>query len=413
MKFLKISRWEIVILVVILIVGSTTLYYRFLLSDQLTQIKQLDEDIQAANQEIKLKDAELEKVDDIREEIAQIGININQSEMKLIPFKETPKKMILLNDYVKLNNLYLEKLEFSEPVEQSIKNNKDKESEEINSQKYYKIGIKLEIIGQYENFKVFLEEIKSTIKPFNIDKVEISPKDDVEEELYDVFNKKNGEYISAKVELSTYALSGMDKQEGDILNYNFMEYEYKYDNPFKNIESAEEQMEKLINHLNDGISKDNPQKDTEDDRTTSNPTIKDFKIAIKDAYASGDNFYIVGPGELGDYTIVQTRTEKPVTFNLTLNPTGYSYGIRAKDQEEKFYQKEMPLEQCRLIIDSTVMAIRNNQELSSSIYITNNTGKLLNVDIKGNFTEKIFIYSSDGTLINPGETKGNIAVGVH
>ena len=44
--------------------------------------------------------------------------------------------------------------------------------------------------------------------------------------------------------------------------------------------------------------------------------------------------------------------------------------------------KEIPLEKCRVIVDSTVMAIRNNQKLNTGIYIKNNTGYLVDVVLK-------------------------------
>ena len=346
--------------------------------------------------------------------------------MKIIPYIETAKRMILLQDYIKLNNLRIEKIEFKEPVEKVLgeedsdtnRKTNDDSNAEGNKERYGEITINIELYGQYEDLKTLIEQIKASIKPFVIGKIEITPR---EEEA----SNTPEDNIQANIELYTYALLNNARDVVDGLNYNFMEYEYEYKNPFKPLETIDDRInnelkesigDKIEEEINKILDKDIP--DYNEDKTyptEDNPPsskAKEFIIAIKDVYASGDNFYIVGPGNKGDYTTIQARTIEPVNFYLSVSSTGYEYAIEARDQEMKTFQKKIPLDQCKLIVDSTVMAIRNNQELKTGIFIANNMDKLLHVELKGNYLDNIYIYTSSGEQIKVGETKENIQVSI-
>lgn len=405
---LKASKSELIILVAILIIGSGILYYKYILGPQLEQIKQLNADIEDAKYRIELKEIELSKVDSLKEEVARLDTSINASKMKIIPYHETAKKLILLEDFIELSNLTLEKIELKEPVEKILGEEKDDANSENASdkdvEKYGEISIHLELFGSYEDLRTFIEQIKASVKPFVINTIEISPRE-----------KKEGaqqreDEVQATIELFAYTLlNPLDKTENR--NYNFMEYEYEYKNPFKPIENIEDKVDnKLSEVIDEKLSKLDISDFLKEESNVLPPKISDFTIAIKDVYASGDNFYIVGPGNKGDYTTIQTRTIDPVNFYLTLSPTGYEYSIEAEDQSIQSLQKEIPLEKCRVIVDSTVMAIRNNQKLNTGIYIKNNTGYLVDVVLKGNYLDKVHIYTSSGVEVKPGETKENIQV---
>lgn len=412
----KSIKWEIVIVVVIGLILVGVLYYKFLLSAQLEEMKKIDADITSVESEIQKKEEELKKVGLIREEIAKIDTDIDFANMKIIPYMETPKKLILIEDSIKLNNLQQVSIKLEGGNEQKVHSNLDPESKEESESglSYKDVTINMEVVGEYESLKVFLEQIKTSIKPFIIRKLDMQLNTEKEENrfldnfLYGKSSDEEKKYVSAIIELSTYALNDNQLNDDEITNYNFMEYNYEYDNPFEQLKTIEE---KISDVMNQG-GEDEDENRGHANRPPANSNVKNFSIAIRDAYASGDNFYIVGPGDTGDYTIVQATTIRPTTFDIKLNPDGYEYSIKPEDQERKSYKKEMPLEQCSLDIVSTVDAIRNLQELNTSIYITNNTGKHLNVNVRGNFTDKIFIYSSSGTLIKPGDTVDNISVNI-
>ncbi|WP_058485239.1 type 4a pilus biogenesis protein PilO [Defluviitalea phaphyphila] len=384
---LKKSNKELFILIFLLIIGSGILYYKFILSSQIEQIKQLDEDIKAVSEEIEIKEKELENIDVIKERIEQTEAELNKSRIKILPYSETAKKLISIQDYIKLNALGLEKIELNEPVEKII--------EEESQYKYGEVAITLEVFGNYEDLKTFVEQLKSSIKFFTIRKIEISPKED-------------SEYVQANIDLYTYTVLNNDNKENNISNYNFMEYDYEYKNPFKTISSLGEEQEN-VSYV-EGILEKDIYAENSDNTEENNLIEASFKIAIKDAYASGDNFYIVGPGDVGEYTTVQTKTTKPVDFYLKVNPTGYEYAIEAEDEARKSYKKEMFIDKGRLVVDSTVVSIKKNQELKTNIYIQNNTENILPVEIKGNFKDRIYIYTYNGSPIKPGETKENIKV---
>lgn len=407
---LKASKSEVIILVAILIIGSGILYYRYVLWGQIEQIKQLNADIEDVKYEIDLKEKELKKVNDIKREVSRIDTSINASKMKIIPYPETAKKLILLQDFVALSNLNLEKIELKEPVEKILGENvkgsdeNSKNDSDKGIEKYGEISIHLELFGNYDDLKTFIEQVRASLNPFVINTIEITPRENEKD------HKHQEEAVQAKIELLAYTLLNPLEKNTDV-NYNFMEYEYKYKNPFRPMASIENRIEdKLTEGIDEKLSDLNILDLLFEDRNELPSKIDDFTIAIKDAYASGDNFYMVGPGNKGDYTTLQMRTLEPVNFHLTLNSTGYAYSIEARDQTTQTFQNEIPLEKCRVIVDSTVMAIRNNQKLNTGIYIGNHTGQLLEVLLKGNYLDKVHIYTNDGVEIKPGEIKSNIQV---
>ena len=108
---------------------------------------------------------------------------------------------------------------------------------------------------------------------------------------------------------------------------------------------------------------------------------------------------------------MQATTVQPAFFDLELSPNGYVYSLSSTDQPTKSFAKQMPLDECKVVIDSSVIEIRENQLLSTVINIKNDTGKLLRVEVRGSYKDRIFIYSTKSdTQINPGETVDNIMV---
>ena len=107
----------------------------------------------------------------------------------------------------------------------------------------------------------------------------------------------------ATINLRTFSLYDEEQADDEIINHNYMEYEFDYDNPMRKIKSIEDVLRQLkeilllavvvqimtfSEHFKDLLKPPA--------RPTTNPTISDkgvknFKIAIKDAYESGANLY--------------------------------------------------------------------------------------------------------------------------
>ncbi|MBZ4669386.1 MAG: hypothetical protein JG775_2539 [Defluviitaleaceae bacterium] len=409
MKF-KENKLELIILTAVLIIGSGILYYKYVLCVQIQRIKQLNTDIKDAKYTLELKNIELKKVNSLQNEISHLDTRINAFKLKIIPYHETAQKLVLLQNFITLSNLTLEKIELKEPTEKALGDesleNSDVPSNDVLDQEIIKYGelfINLELFGSYEDLRVFIEQIGASVKPFVINTIEITPREKGKDSEY------QEDEVQAKIELLAYILLNPSERENS--NYNFMEYEYKYKNPFKPMAKIENKFENQIMGIIEEKSSDLKPSDLFAHGNNVLPLkVKDFKIAVKDIYASGDNFYIVGPGNKGEYTTLQARTISPVSFYLTLNPTGYEYFIETKEQGVKSFQKKMVLDQCRVIVDSTVMAMRNNQELNTCIFIQNNTEYPLQVLLKGSYLDKIHIYTKNGFEIKAGEIKENIQV---
>ncbi|NLJ88079.1 MAG: hypothetical protein GX327_04760 [Epulopiscium sp.] len=433
----KSINWGIVILALLLFGAVVTLYIIYILSPQLQQIKQLDLDIEDVKLQIQKKEEELQQLDLIRDEIAQCENEIAAANMKILPYNEVAKKISFFESSSKLNNLIIHKYNLRNGKRQSVSISgeyiedvdKIKDDEPKGDLLYRELLVDLEVIGYYDSINTYLEQLKANIKPFTVYSVTLNA--DIEEDKADYVrayynlgrDSSVDGFVLATINLRTFSLYDEEQADDEIINHNYMEYEFDYDNPMRKIKSIEDVLRQLKGDTPTSSSRSNNDffehfKDLlkPPARPTTNPTISDkgvknFKIAIKDAYESGANFYIVGPGDDGEYTTVQATTVQPAFFDLELSPNGYVYSLSSTDQPTKSFAKQMPLDECKVVIDSSVIEIRENQLLSTVINIKNDTGKLLRVEVRGSYKDRIFIYSTKSdTQINPGETVDNIMV---
>lgn len=431
------TNWGLVILIGLFIIGSIVLYWTYILHPQLQQIKQLNNDIEDVKRQIQQKETELLQLDSVRAEIAECENEIATANRKILPYKEFAHKMYFFESSAQLNDLIIKRYTVRNGKRKSVSlsgeyiEDIDKlpNGEFQGDLEYRELLVEMEVGGYYESVNTYLEQLKANIKPFTIYYVKLTT--DIDETFkeymrgyYNIDLNSNMEgYVLATIYLRTFSLYNGQQADDEIINRNYMEYDFEYNNPIREIEKLQEKIYKEIGGNTAGSRTDELRDFIKEvsnlvkppitpvNPGTEEPGVKTFKIAIKDAYESGDNYYIVGPGDSGEYTTVQATTIQPATFDLVLNPNGYQYSLTTVDEGTKSFSKQMELGECRLVIDSTVLEPRESQLLHTTINITNNTGKVLRVEVNGRYKDRISIFSTkSSTQINPGEVVDNIMV---
>ena len=116
---------------------------------------------------------------------------------------------------------------------------------------YRELLVDLEVIGYYDSINTYLEQLKANIKPFTVYSVTLNA--DIEEDKADYVrayynlgrDSSVDGFVLATINLRTFSLYDEEQADDEIINHNYMEYEFDYDNPMRKIKSIEDVLRQL------------------------------------------------------------------------------------------------------------------------------------------------------------------------
>ncbi|RKD34588.1 hypothetical protein [Thermohalobacter berrensis] len=392
---MKLTKREKKMLIILLIVAISALYYNFLLSPQLNKINALEKSLEEYKQKVSLLDNKIMENKNINREYKVLNARISSMYIRFLPEIIQEKIIVILDNMLVSSDLESENISFSEPEIKSLEEKDEKEEE------YQIENLVKEFLGYKNNNKNEENSIENgNIPRVKVMNVEIDFRGTYEElinfirlvENYEkeiLINRLNvvnqdSDNLIGFMELQFYSIPKIHNQDKEFITWNIVN-DYGKNNPFMNNNS-------LSNKLFNEYKEDKIEYDF---LMSVKPTSSDLPTIIlgknddpsKKTYVYGDNPNIE--------TIDIYFTQKNDKYYFKYKTKYYSYPMDFNKSEE-FTPKNNNIS---LKIYSTH---RNSSEDVSGAIINlyNNTDKnvfvkIVNDDIK---RPRVFINKKSGII---------------
>ncbi|WKV08976.1 type 4a pilus biogenesis protein PilO [Thermoanaerobacterium sp. CMT5567-10] len=198
---MKLTAREKVLIVVLLIVASFSLYYQFILTTQIAVIDKLKQDV--VNLKAEVTSYNKINLNNIKDSLININQKIEISNEELPDYENIEEFIVSLDDVISSTGVNFEEINFNsnQGQEQSVNNQQAKSSNNKNN--YTEIPVNIKVTGGYANITAFIRDIQTLKRINDIKSLEITSDNKSNGLLLNMniviysMNKKGGSYLEA------------------------------------------------------------------------------------------------------------------------------------------------------------------------------------------------------------------------